>query len=360
MKRIKVSPNQSAIFRVRSFKRLAAILHCSGEELEKLAASETNYMEYDQDGRWIEAPKPKIKAIHRRFAALLAQIETPDYLHSSVKKRSYVTNARDHVAEQSTAKVDIKKFYRSSRSGQVYSFLTNDLEWSGDVAGLMTRILTHNGHLPTGGNASPLLSFWVYKDLFDAVNEVARESSAVFSLYVDDMTLTGRFVRRKTIHDIRRLVGDVRLKAHKIKYFPPGTSKVITGVAQTKTGPKVPFPRQIRIREAEEALRRAQNNDERFDALKPLVGRLCEAAEIDPVTWRGKRDRAIREKQEIDRARIADTGIPRGISVAATPNIPHAGDEPPWAMPAPRTTSAPAVSETDQDIDVLDPSIANG
>lgn len=271
---------------------------------------------YNKHGRWIEAPKAKLKAIQTRFSRLLAQIETPDYLHSAVRKRSYVSNAQSHTVQGSTVKIDIKKFYGSARSAQVYSFLTEKLEWSADVAGMMTRLLTHNGHLPTGGSASPLLSFWVYKDLFDAVEQAAGGYSATFSLYVDDMTITGAFVRRRAIYDVRRLVGQSRLKAHKVKFFPSGAPKVVTGVVQTVRGAKVPYVRQGRIRDAVHTLRHAQTEDARYEALKPLVGRLCEATEIDPSTWKVRRDRAIRQKQAIERARLA-----RQVAVPVIPAV---------------------------------------
>ena len=185
MKRKRVPLNQSALFRIRSFKRLSLILRKSGEELERLAASSDNYMEYDKGGRWIEAPKPHLKKVQERFAGLLAQIETPEYLHSAVRKRSYVSNAAGHTADRSTVKVDIKKFYRSARSAEVYA-----------------------------------------------------------------------------------------------------------------------FARLLKIRDAEERLQAAMNDDERYEALKPLVGRLCEASQIDPITWKRRRDRAIEEIRAIERAKI--------------------------------------------------------
>lgn len=321
MKRARVRIDQSALYRIRSFKRLSIILRCSAEKLEELSASAHNYMEYDQDGRWIEAPKPEIKKVQRRFAELLSQIETPPYLHSGVKKRSYVTNADPHDVRNPTVKIDVKKFYQSSRSAQLYEFLTHRLQWAGDVAGLMVKILTLRGHLPTGGNASPLLSFWIYRDLFDSVNDFATDNGATFSLYIDDMTITGSFVTRKTLHDVRRLVGQSRLKAHKLKYFPSRVGRVITGVAMTRGGRKLPFERQALIAAAESRLNDAESVDERFEVLKPLVGRLCEAAEIDPATWLRRRDRAIAEKHQVERLRT-ELSSEAAAEVVESPEMP--------------------------------------
>ena len=331
MKHTKVPLSQSALYRVRSFKRLSQLLFMPIDELEELSSSDSNYMEYNNpSGRWIEAPKPKLKAVQKRFSRLLAQIDTPTYLHSAVRKRSYVSNAAGHSTAEPTVKIDVKKFYGSARSAQVHDFLTVKLQWSGDVAGLMTRILAHNGHLPTGGSASPLLSFWIYRDLFDAVASIATASGSTFSLYVDDMTITGNLVRRSTIHSVRQLVGGARLKAHKVKFFPRGAPKEITGVVQTVKGTKVPYVRQARIREAISILQSAGDDDQRLDALKPLIGRLCEAAEIDPATWKARRDRAIAHRKNIERERLAPEKADATASYGTSSGTEGEPEDAPW------------------------------
>lgn len=322
----------SAIFGIKSFRRLSEIMRAPEDLLRHLADSDNNYIEFDLKGRWIENPKPALKRIHQRFSFLLSQIETPDYLHSGVKGRSYITNSSKHVANLRSVKVDVKKFYPSSRSAEVYRFLTEDLEWSKDVSGLFTRIMTIKGHLPTGGNASPILSFWAYKPLFDEVHDLASAAGCHFSLYIDDMTLSGELATRTLMRDVRSAVGRYRLNAHKFKVFSKGQTRVVTGVAQTRFGPKLPIRRQELIRHNRLALRNAKTETERLPLLRTLVGRLCEAVEIDPVGWNDHAKLAIKESKMIDRRSLR-----RGIITLPTAPIEVADGgtdaAPPWSEP---------------------------
>lgn len=78
----------SALFKLTSTRRLAEILLVPRELIDRWAApGDSNYLirQDRKSGRTIEEPKPQLKLLHKRFARLLSQIETPDYLHSGVK-----------------------------------------------------------------------------------------------------------------------------------------------------------------------------------------------------------------------------------------------------------------------------------
>lgn len=223
----------SALFRLTSPRRLAEILLVPRSTLERLVdAGDANYLVRPdkKSGRVIEEPKPQLKAVHQRFARLLAQIETPDYLHSGVKGRSYITNANAHGAEHPCIKLDIKKFFPSSSSFYVQRFFEDVLEYPPDVASRAKQLLTYDGHLPTGGNASTIMSFWAYKPMFDEIEALARELNCEFTVYVDDMSITGSFANRRCQQAARKIVARYALKAHKAKVFSSGQPRVLTGV----------------------------------------------------------------------------------------------------------------------------------
>src|SRR3546814_20763606 len=102
----------------------------------------------------IEEPKALLKQVHARVAHLLAQVETPAYLHSGIKKHSYITNAAEHRVEGGAVKLDVQKFFPSVRAAAVCHFFAAVMEYPMDVASRMPRMLTINGPLPTGGNAT--------------------------------------------------------------------------------------------------------------------------------------------------------------------------------------------------------------
>jgi len=251
-----------------------------------------------ETGRTIEEPKALLKQVHARMAWLLAQIETPDYLHSAVKRRSYVTNAAGHSIDGSAIKLDVKKFFPSVRAAAVCHFFHDVMEYPMDIASRMTKLLTFDGHLPTGGNASCILSFWAYKPMFDEIASLAELRGCRFSLYVDDMTLTGKFATRAMQQEARKIVGRYRLRAHKNKVFAPRQPRIVTGVAITARGSELPNRRAKAIAESWGEVITAKTDAERLALFPSLIGRMSEAAQIDR-SWEGRKAAAVARRRKI-------------------------------------------------------------
>lgn len=296
----RVSLRGSALFKLTSPARLAKILCMSPERIDHLLArGDANYcVRTDRKtGRLIEEPKALLKQVHARVAGLLAQVETPDYLHSGVKKRSYVTNAAQHAVEGGAVKLDVKKFFPSVRAQAVCHFFLDVMEYPMDVASRMTKLLTIGGHLPTGGNASCILSFWAYKPMFDEIAALAHTKGCTFSLYVDDMTITGRFATRAMQQEARKIIGNHRLRAHKNKVFAPRQPRIVTGVAITTRGLELPNRRARAIAQAMREVAATATDAERLILMPTLIGRVSEAAEVDP-SWKGHKDATVKLRRD--------------------------------------------------------------
>jgi RNA-directed DNA polymerase len=297
----RVSLRGSALFKITSPARLARALCISPERLVYLLSNPAaNYSvwQHKATGRTIEEPKAVLKAVHARVAWLLGQIETPDYLHSGVKKRSYITNAAQHSVEGGGIKLDIQKFFPSARAAAVCHFFHDVMEYPMDVASRMTALLTFDGHLPTGGNASCILSFWAYKPMFDEIAALAEANGCAFTLYVDDMTMTGQFATRAMQQEARRIIGGYRLRAHKNKVFSPRQPRIVTGVAVTTRGHEVPNRRAKAIADVAAQVNAAATRSEKLRLLPQLVGRVSEAAEVDPQ-WDGRKAAAVAMRRSI-------------------------------------------------------------
>jgi hypothetical protein len=297
----RVPVRASALFKLTSPRRLAEILLVPRSTLERLVnAGDSNYLVRDdrKSGRTIEEPKPHLKLVQQRFARLLAQIETPEYLHSGVKGRSYITNANAHGADLPCIKLDIKKFFPSSSSHYVQRFFEEVLEYPPDVASRAKRLLTYDGHLPTGGNASTILSFWAYKPMFDEIEALAKRHQCEFSLYVDDMSITGMFANRKCQQEARRIVSRYALRAHKAKAFSSGQPRILTGIAKTRRGREVPHRRAKGIAQLEHKVAVASSADDKLKLYPSLIGKLSEAAVVDP-TWAGRKDAVVRARRRL-------------------------------------------------------------
>ena len=96
--------------------------------------------------------------------------------------------------------------------------------------------------------------------MFDELAALAEERGCLFSLYVDDMTLTGELASRSLLYEARGVVGSYRLRAHKTHLFGAGQARIVTGVANTPEGPRLPLRRQLLIAKAETTLREAETD----------------------------------------------------------------------------------------------------
>ena len=293
--------DQSRLYKVTSPAQLSDRLLLKPGQLEQLLEADDNYIRWTdkKTGRDIQQPKPLLSAVHKRVATLLSRIETPDFLHSAIKGRSYISNADQHGSNHSTVKVDLRKFYPSTRAQAVFHFFRDRMMCDGDVSGILAKLLTCDGHLATGSSASPILSYFAYEDMFAEVESLASVRNCMMTCYVDDMVFTGTGASRQLVYDIIQIVRRYRLWAHKTKLFKPGQPKVITGVAVTRVGSRLPNQRQLTIKNDLLHLDSAADDKERLIIMRSLIGRLYEAAQIDP-SWRSKANAIEGERKKID------------------------------------------------------------
>lgn len=227
--------DQCPLYRMQGRRKLAQeVFNVELSLLERLANNASNYRVFDiQQGdktRQVEVPKPILERIHRRLFVLLERIEKPVYLQSGVKGRSYITNARLHVGPVPLVKLDVKKFYPSVDSARVYRFFHEMLHCSPDVAGLLTKLITYDGHVPTGSCMSQLLAFFAAKPMFDELDRLATKHGLRFSGYVDDMTFSGVRATPAFLWAAKQVVHSHGFSYHKDRCYTAQQRKLVTGV----------------------------------------------------------------------------------------------------------------------------------
>lgn len=293
--------NQSRLYKIKSPAQLADILTIKPQDIEDLIDAPENYIRFTtEDGRDIQWPKPLLRRAHKRTATLLSRIETPSFLHSAIKGKSYLTNAKPHLSNHPTVKVDIKKFFASVRAAAVFHFFKDTMLCKEDVAAVLTKLLTVDKHLPTGSSVSPILSYFAYHDMFNELKKLADENGCEMTCYVDDLTFTGPGATRKLLYQASQIIGRYRLVAHKTKIFKPGQPKIVTGVAITKHGNRVPNKRQKTIQKDLQELAEAKSEQDKIDIMTRLIGRMFEAAQLDP-SWRKRAESLVAEKAGLER-----------------------------------------------------------
>lgn len=295
--------HQSRLYKVKSPAQLADVLQLPLDDMNLLLSTSDNYIRFrtKDTGRDIQWPRPTIRRAHLRVATLLARIETPEFLHSAIKGRSYVTNAIRHTHDQPTVKIDIRRFFQSVRAAAVYHFFADFMLCAPDVSAILTKLLTVDGHLATGSSASPILSYFAYRGMFEEIDALARSRGCIMTCYIDDMAITGSGATRRMIYDVQQIIRRYRLWAHKTKLFAPLQPKIITGVAITKAGQRVPNKRQAKIREGLSRVAALQSDDQRLLAMPSVISRLYEAAQIDP-SWRAQADTLAAQHRAMKKA----------------------------------------------------------
>ena len=134
--------------------------------------------------------------------------------------------------------------------------------------------------------------------MFDEIAALAVELGCEFTVYVDDMSITGVFANRKCQQAARKIIARYGLKAHKAKSFSPGQPRVLTGIAKTRRGREVPHRRAKGIAELEKVEAAASTVDDKMKVLPSLIGKLSEAAIVDP-SWTGRKDAAIHRRRRL-------------------------------------------------------------
>ena len=227
--------DQCPLYKATSRKRLAQdVFNVDLPFLERLAANEGNFRVFTikrgEKERQVEVPKVVLERIHRRLFSLLERIKKPDYLHSGVRGRSYISNAKVHVGAVPLVKLDLKKFYPSVDGARVFRFFSGTLRCSPDVAALLTRLCTFENHVPTGSCVSQLLAFYAAKPMFDELHALAAGAGLRDSCYVDDLTWSGLGATPAFLWKAKQVVHRHGFAHHKDRCFAALDQKLVTGV----------------------------------------------------------------------------------------------------------------------------------
>jgi RNA-directed DNA polymerase len=280
---------QSPLYKLSSKRKLAELLQVelatfSARELAKLTSQYRIFVDRDTR-RFITEPVGALLPVHKRLLRLFSRVLPRDYVHSATKKRSYKTNAEKHIGNQNVLKIDIKKFFPSVRFCFVHNFFVNAVKCSPDIATILAKLCTvqtrrHGVHLPTGSCLSPILSFLANRQLFDRIHQICMERDCTFTLYVDDVTVSGLNASRALLTKIAMEIHKTGYGYHKIKTYH-AVPAMVTGLIVTEGRIILPHARSQKIREYADALECSVGGPIREKLLASLVGRLSEAEQID-------------------------------------------------------------------------------
>ena len=276
--------NQSPLYLMLSRKKLAGLLGFSPAALQRLADRTDNYVKFTikqgEKERHIQAPKASLEKVHRKLFTCLVRIEKPEYLHSGRKEHSYITNAKVHQGAVPLVKLDIKQFYPSIDGSRVYRFFLEGLGCRPDVAGLLCKLCTIDGHLPTGSCLSQLLAFFSAKPMLDELHQHAHANEVRGTCYVDDLTWSGKNATPNFLWGAKQIVHSHGFKYHKDFVYTAEDKKVVTGVIIYGPNLQVIPSRELDVWKALNALG-GVNEVDRLKAMDSLIGKVSAFSQID-------------------------------------------------------------------------------
>lgn len=258
------SLERSPLYRMRNKRKLAALLHLDKRFFYNKHdfGYEVSIVDKKNGGtRTTHNPNRRLKAIQKRLALLIQRIRTPKWLQSGKKKCSYITNGQKHLKCNYLRTMDISSFFDSVSRFRVYHFFRDDLMMSSDVASVVTGLVMYGETFPTGAPTSPLLSYWVYREMFDEIHDIAVKYDCTFTLYYDDMSFSSMhpipYELREEVATVLYSYG-LKAKRKKDKYYTQHKYKIVTGFGFVDGNPKLQNAKRKELIEGKKELDKKQ------------------------------------------------------------------------------------------------------
>lgn len=279
------SLESSPFYKLERKKDLADLLLTSVAALKGMTDKSVQHYEYweeekpDGSMRPLCCPHEGLDKAQSRVAYLLACIETPDYVHAPVPKKTYVTNAAAHRGARAFCLMDIASFYPSCREEKILFFFRDRMKCSLDVSVILAGLCCDKGSLPQGSSSSPILSYWAYSEMWDTIFTVANDAGNTFTLYIDDLTVSGKVVSRKTVWKIQQQIykHGLAIKVKKTRWILNKPADV-TGAVVTPEGLRLPNRLHLKLAQAKSEFSKPGGNRKR--KANVLQGRKAQAAQI--------------------------------------------------------------------------------
>lgn len=203
-----------------------------------------------------------LKKSQKKFHKMIAkELNNIPYLHSTIKHKSFATNAHKHIGEKFTLTIDLKNFFTCISREILAKNLKTLLKIDSDIAMYYSNLLTspsdkppyNNGqhNLGQGLPSSPILAFLCNYTLFEYINDLAKLHNTLMTIYVDDITFSSNLPISQDFID--KLFGlfkqnGMKINKSKIHLSKNNSFKKITGVNIIDGKPKIPSRKHEEIK----------------------------------------------------------------------------------------------------------------
>lgn len=213
--------------------------------------------------RPLTIPTRRLMQILKELNALLQRLKFPEYVHGGLKGHSSRTNAVSHIGKPILLKADIKDFFPSITEEQVRKMFRVRLRCSADIAVILAKLTTYENSVPQGSPSSTIVATLVTEHLAFRLAGLARKHGAVFTQYVDDMTISGPKHIPALESLVARIIEDEGFVCHpdKLVSVPSSEEQIVTGL-RVDNGIDIPRSKIRAARLLVEELEQRQANGE--------------------------------------------------------------------------------------------------
>lgn len=208
-------------------------------------------------------PVARLRGVHERLKFHLNKIRQPSYLFSPRRFRGQRENAALHLDQDQYLTLDLKQFYPSTTEDMVWRWFREELGLYEDVAGLLTHLCTIEGRVSFGSPLTPVLCTMIHRRMFDRIADICNARGLRYSVWVDDLTISGRFVPGDVLKHIRAVVRAAGLKSHSIRYRTGNRPVFITGIGVVGSKLIAPNSLNLKIKEGWADYHAASTDDEK-------------------------------------------------------------------------------------------------
>ena len=154
---------------------------------------------------------------------VLAKVKFPSWVQGGVMGRSVRTNAVHHVGRPFLSTMDIHACFPSINPHKVRRVF-DDLFFSGDALGVITKLTTWEYQLPQGAPTSPAIANLALASLDRRQIGLAKQHQLTYTRYVDDMGCSGG----RRLPNVRNLQERIVVsEGYAIKPLKPGQKKIM-------------------------------------------------------------------------------------------------------------------------------------
>lgn len=222
-----------------SWRELEFLLGVDRRQLWNLAAKAPRfYAPFDvpkRSGkglRHIDNPVNLLKDIQGRiYRKVLRHIALPQNMIGGVSGRSVRDNALAHVGQATLVKLDLRNHFGRINNQRVFQALRRELGMSTDIAAVLTQLTTLQHRFPQGAATSSVLANLVLLRAHREITSLAAARGCHYTLFVDDISLSGPGVRnliQPTIGILHR--HGFALAADKLEILPRSQRQETTGI----------------------------------------------------------------------------------------------------------------------------------